>query len=262
MHTSKKLFGLSLRDIFNKNAQAVTQPHITPPAPPPTLPAMRGGQTDPAGMAAPAAAPSEQEAFFRALRLDDADTVTKILADHPAAIDWREAGKAADQTPAHIAAHHNNSRCIMILHNHGADLNAQDKDGWTPLIFAASTGAHEAVWMLTECNAKTDIEDHSGDNALTKAVKRFRSDITPKDYASLKTLVTAGLDPGQRTSAGDSAFGIAKTFKRDDVVLALIEFNATRIENEDIKAGKTPAIRVMKPAHIKKRNRPDTSGLS
>ncbi len=253
MNANKKPFGFgSLRDLFNANARDVTQPGAT-------LPAARNTAADPAAATPSAATADEKEIFFRALRLNDVDAVKEILALHPAAIDWRETGKAIDQTPAHIAAHHNNSRTILLLHQHGADLDAQDKDGWTPLIFAASTGAHEAVWMLTECSAKTDIEDNSGDNALIKAVKRFRSDITPKDYSSLKTLVTAGLDPAQKTSAGDSAFGIAKTLKRDHVVLALIEANTVRIENEDIKAGKTPAIRVMKPANIKKRNRPDNN---
>ncbi len=257
MSTTKKFFGLgSLRDIFNQTARDITQPAA------PRSDTIDPASAAPATPAPPAATAEEQEAFFRALRLDDVDTLKKILADHPAAIDWRETGKAADQAPAHIAAHHNNSRGIMALHQHGADLNAQDKDGWTPLIFAASTGAHEAVWMLTECGAKTDIEDKNGDNALTKAVKRFRSDLTPKDYSSLKTLVTAGMDPAHKTSAGDSAFGIAKTLKRDSVVLALIEADAARVENEDIKAGRTPTIRVLKPAHIKKRNRPDKSGLS
>lgn len=252
MNTRKKLFGLDLRSIFNQNAQDVARAAAPPPAPRP--------QADPAGTPAPAT--TEQEAFFRALRLDDVDTLKKILAEYPGAVDWREAGKAADQTPAHIAAHHNNARGILVLHQHGANLNAQDKDGWTPMIFAASVGAHETVWILAECGAKIDTEDHNGDNALTKAVKRFRSDITPKDYSSLKALVTAGLNPAQKTSSGDSAYDIAKSFKRDDVMLALMDANGARLENEDIKAGKTPAIRVMKPAHIKKRNRPDRSGLS
>lgn len=253
MNANKKPFGFgSLRDLFNQTARDITQPA-----------APRGTVAAPASTAPapPVATAAEQEAFFRALRLDDIDALKKILADHPAAIDWREQGKAIDQTPAHIAAHHNNSRSILVLHQHGANLNAQDKDGWTPLIFAASTGAHEAVWMLTECGAKTDIEDNSGDNTLTKAVKRFRSDMTPKDYSSLKTLVTAGMDPAKKTSSGDSAFGLAKTITHDNVVLALIEANAVRVENEDIKSGKTPAIRVMKPANIQKRNRPDKSGL-
>lgn len=197
----------------------------------------------------------ERTAFFRALRRNQTDELDKILSAHPDAIDWREYGKAADQSPAHIAAHHNNADVLVVLHRHGANMNLREKDGWTPLIFAATTGSHKCVETLLSCGADIHAEDNSGNNALTQAVKRFRSDIVKKDYTTLKALIAAGLDPAKPASSGDSAYSIAKSLKRDDVMLAMMDANTARIESEDLKAGKTPAIRVLKPAHIHKRNK-------
>lgn len=208
-------------------------------------------------------ADEQHAALFRAVRMDDAAALQKILEESPDAASWHE--KPADKlTPLHVAAHHGSTQAIRILYKHNAELDAQDKDGWTPLMYAAAFGVHQAVVTLIECGANPHIEDNNGDTPLTKAVKRFRSDLTPIDYSSLTALVTAGVDPARKASGGDSAFSLAKSFNSNSAVMALIHADRLRIDHADLAAGKEPAIRVMTPPTIKKRNRPghNTAGLS
>ncbi|KAF2442023.1 ankyrin, partial [Karstenula rhodostoma CBS 690.94] len=42
---------------------------------------------------------------------------------------------------------------VTSLHGYGADLEARNKDGWTPLFIATDLGSLEAVEALVECGA-------------------------------------------------------------------------------------------------------------
>lgn len=239
-----------LIDLFRQNARDMAAAAAPPARPDIGQPDRRAAA--PAPDSAPPPPDDTKAAYFRTLRLGDAEALKKLLDAQPQLI----SAKDADKTGMHVAAHHNNDQCLLVLFQRGADLNARDKDGWTPLCYAASVGAHQSVWMLAECGADIHAESNNGETPLTKAVKRFRSDLTPPDFSSLKTLVTAGSDPSHKTSGGDSAYSLAKSFGRDDVVMALLQADRQRLDNQDIQNGIAPAIRVMTPATIKKRNRP------
>ena len=53
-----------------------------------------------------------------------------------------------------------------ILVQMGADVNATDSYGWTPLLFAAKNGSAVVLRNLLEMNANIDHEDQSGNTAL------------------------------------------------------------------------------------------------
>ena len=53
-----------------------------------------------------------------------------------------------------------------ILVQMGADVNATDSYGWTPLLFAAKKGSAVVLRNLLEMNANIDHEDQSGNTAL------------------------------------------------------------------------------------------------
>jgi len=51
-------------------------------------------------------------------------------------------------TPLHVAAQHNAYETALVLLESGADANAEDDQGHTPLHIAAEKKAHEAVKVL------------------------------------------------------------------------------------------------------------------
>ena len=51
-------------------------------------------------------------------------------------------------TPLHWAAAKNAHETAEVLLKHDADVNAKNKEGWTPLFIAASENAHETVALL------------------------------------------------------------------------------------------------------------------
>ncbi len=55
---------------------------------------------------------------------------------------------------------------------HGADIDATDKQGCTPLVIAAQYGSAECVIMLVKRGANTEILDMNGDSALHWAVRQ------------------------------------------------------------------------------------------
>ena len=51
----------------------------------------------------------------------------------------------------------------------GADINAQDEDGWTPVMVAASTGYDMKVLPFIQVGADLNIKSNDGDTALSLA---------------------------------------------------------------------------------------------
>ncbi len=62
---------------------------------------------------------------------------------------------------------------LLQLLEHGADIDATDKQNCTPLAIAAQYGRAECVIMLVKRGANTEILDMNGDNALHWAVRFF-----------------------------------------------------------------------------------------
>jgi len=53
----------------------------------------------------------------------------------------------------------NQTECVKVLLDAGADANAADKDGLTPLHIAAHRGMQEVATMLLERDARIDAVD-------------------------------------------------------------------------------------------------------
>ncbi len=60
----------------------------------------------------------------------------------------------------------NNIQVASILISRDADVNAQDKDGWTPLHCASSAASWRIVNMLITGGARIDIPNVEGDFAI------------------------------------------------------------------------------------------------
>jgi len=87
----------------------------------------------------------------------------------------------------------------------GADVNAADKNGWTPLHFAAQENAAKAVELLLRAGASVDVPDKQGNTALFRAVSSFRGDGT-----TIQLLRQHGADPYLANNHGNSPVSSAR----------------------------------------------------
>ena len=72
-------------------------------------------------------------------------------------------------TAAHYAAVAGSVDCFEELLSHGADINAQDEFGQTPLMFAAQHSHYIAVQLMLKHGAKVNVTTKNGTTALMKA---------------------------------------------------------------------------------------------
>ena len=72
---------------------------------------------------------------------------------------------------------------VEMLASSGSDLNAVDKDGWTPLMFAAWSGLNATATKLVELGANLNLADHQGHSEIVKVLLAKGA---VKDTATLK----------------------------------------------------------------------------
>ncbi|KAI0266900.1 ankyrin repeat protein, partial [Russula aff. rugulosa BPL654] len=97
--------------------------------------------------------------------------VVRILIEYdPAYINARDDD---GDTPLQWASQghilHRDGSVFRLLLEHGADVNAQGLNGWTPLHRASYFGALEVVHLLLEHGADVEAKDNYGKTALQVA---------------------------------------------------------------------------------------------
>lgn len=248
MTFTKKSFSFKkLRDIFYTDTKiAVTpsarQPSFTLPPPP---------EED----------TQLEKAFFRAIRLEDMESLKKIVSANPEIVTRAEQGTVTKLTGLLAAAHHNCPKVAAYLCQMNADIEAKDNTGHTALITAAGGHHAEIVDILLAHKADLTAESTLGDTPLLAAMKRFvrfqqlaqtHPDIVPKaSYDTVRKLIAAGADPQRKNKRGESAFSIAEKINDKELYLALLGADQARRDNADIQSGKKPSIRVMRPLRLK-----------
>jgi len=80
-------------------------------------------------------------------------------------------------TPLHFAASRGCAEVARLLLEHGADPNAQDINGWTPLHDAAYWGHVDVVRLLLERGADPSIRNRDGKTPLDIARKRGHREV-------------------------------------------------------------------------------------
>jgi len=78
-------------------------------------------------------------------------------------------------TALHYAAQQKKSDILKVLVENGGDINAGDKDDWTPLHYAATKGSLESVEYLISKGAKVDAKNKSGKIPFDIAVKELNT---------------------------------------------------------------------------------------
>ena len=95
---------------------------------------------------------------------------------------------------------------VEWLIEHGANVNQQDKLGWTALHFAAQEGNVAIVDLLLKNKAKVDFVDIHGNSPLARAIMSCPHD-TVKQIVNL--FLAHHADPKVQNFHGVSAFDVA-----------------------------------------------------
>ena len=95
-------------------------------------------------------------------------------------------------------------------------MNAVNKDGATPLLFACSTGQAEAVNLLLKENADPNIAYADGDTSLHAAIAADCS------KATVEEIIECGADVNAVNKRGRTALLLSCFYRQLDVVKVLL----------------------------------------
>lgn len=181
--------------------------------------------------------------FFKAVRMDDARTVSQLLArgfdantvdpsgqtgliiavrePSPkvanALIDTStidlNALNSKGESPLMLAALKGQRELAEKMIKKGADVN---KTGWTPLHYAASGGQTAVVALLLENHAYIDAESPNGSTPLMMASMYGTPDV-------VRLLLDEGADPSLKNQQGLTAVDFARRASRDDSALLIVQ---------------------------------------
>lgn len=170
-------------------------------------------------IAAPLAAQlgqSDSYQFLQAIRDSKGDDVEKLL-NKPGTVIVNTHDRATGETALHIVVKRGDETYLRYLLARGADPNAKDGQGNTPLILAANTGGTGLIDMLVKGGANVNLANGSGETPLIRAVQR-------RDLALVRVLLAAGADPDQSDRiAGLSARDYAHQDTRTPALAKVID---------------------------------------
>lgn len=159
-----------------------------------------------AALAAPALAAEPPPGLYQAIFRGDAAAVSATLAEGADL----EAVNAHGHTPLIWAAQHGKAEIVRLLLSRGAAVDAADANGYTALIWAAQEGYIKVAEVLLAAGADHRAVEKHGYTALMWASQQGYTGV-------VRVLLAAGADPAF-TSAGGSAIELARRFGREDVL--------------------------------------------
>jgi len=117
-------------------------------------------------------------------------------------------------TPLHYAASYGHLDVARLLLEEGADVNARDNAGWTPLHWAAAYGHVDVARLLVERGADVNARDNIGYTPLHYAASYGHLDVA-------RLLIESGADINARDDRGRTPLDLAKELGREEVVKLL-----------------------------------------
>ncbi len=153
--------------------------------------------------------------FLEAVRKKEGKEVTDMLAV-PGSTLVNTRDISTGDTPMHIVVARRDLTWVQFLAAKGANVNARNNKGETPLQLASNLGFSEGVEILLKLGAKVDEPNATGETALIAATHR-------RDAALARVLLKAGASASRNDNSGRSALDYAMLDGRSNPVLGEIE---------------------------------------
>jgi ankyrin repeat protein len=157
---------------------------------------------------------SESYKFLDAVRKKDGAKVTDALND-PGTQIVNTRDVVTGESGLHIVTGRRDLTWMQFLIGHGANVNARDAKGTTPLVLAANLGFLEGVDLLISVGARVDEPNNTGETPLISAVHR-------RDIGMVRSLLKAGANPDRPDNSGRSARDYAMLEGKDSQLAAEI----------------------------------------
>ena len=143
--------------------------------------------------------------------------VCSLLLDHFPNPDIPEG--RYNQTVLHLISHEGHLEIGKYLLHRGADIDAQERDGWTPLYIAVLCGQLEFARMLLERGAAVHTPDHIGQTPLHVASREGF-------VQAVRLLLEHGADLHVRNHDGRTPSEVASIHRKRDIVQLLSDYTA------------------------------------
>ena len=155
--------------------------------------------------------------FLEAVKKRDGAAVDSILSlPGTTIINTRDI--TSGETALHLVTMRRDVTWMSFLLGKGANVNARDSRGRTPLVVASNLGFDEGVELLVSKGASVDEANDAGETPLIGAVHN-------QNYNMIRVLLKAGADPDRADNSGRSARDYARG-SGNRRVLSEIEANA------------------------------------
>jgi ankyrin repeat protein len=114
------------------------------------------------------------------------------------------------------------SATVETLLNNGADIEAKNEDGSTPLDWAAAFAQTDILKLLIQRGAKTNVTDRYGNTPLISAACECAVATMNSAYDVMKILLDQGANVNARNKDGKTALMMASGMTGDAAVLGLL----------------------------------------
>jgi ankyrin repeat protein len=155
--------------------------------------------------------------FLEAVRKKDGNAVEQAL-NEPGSTIVNTRDVTTGQSALHIVTQRRDLTWMSYLIGKGANVNARDANGVTPLQLASNLGFLDGIQLLVESRARVDDPNDAGETPLISAVHR-------RDIGMMRVLLKAGADPDRKDNSGRSARDYATLDGRGGPMLSEIETN-------------------------------------
>ena len=127
------------------------------------------------------------------------------------------AKNADGNTPLLLAARYvGNPEIIDILLKSGANIEEPNKDGYTPLFSSIANGSHPNV-AIEFIKNKADVNAAAGENKITPLMYAMSYDVSAAPVV-VKALIDYGADVNAKDAKGQSVFDYSqKSYSKDKV---------------------------------------------